>query len=309
VGFKGEDRQNPRMLLASIPSPSRSVIELGPLTIHAYGLMLLLGIVAATVLTGIRWTRLGGDWDLVLRVAMWGVAGGIVGARLYHLLTSWNEVPDEWWGPFAIWKGGLGIWGGIAGGVLAGAWVIRRAGESVYVFMDAVAPGLLLAQAIGRLGNWFNQELFGKPTDLPWALQISQEDRPGAYRAYETFHPTFLYELLWNLIGVAVLIWVGRRFRVKPPGLFALYVAWYTFLRFFEELLRIDPSKHLGPLRLNGWVSIVVFACAVAAFVWSQRRKEEPRLPTSRPRPRPVPEPKRRMAVPKGQKGRVRPRS
>src|SRR5215207_6397976 len=142
--------------------------------------MLLLGIVAATVLCGFRWTRLGGDWDLVLRVAMWGVAGGIVGARLYHLATSWSEVPDESWGPLAIWKGGLGIWGGIAGGVLVGWWVVHRAGESAALFLDACAPALLLAQAIGRWGNWFNQELYGKPTDLPWGLEIDPENRPDS---------------------------------------------------------------------------------------------------------------------------------
>jgi prolipoprotein diacylglyceryl transferase len=289
------------VLLASIPSPSSGVLEVGPLELHAYGLMLLLGIAAATALTGVRWTRLGGDWDLVLRVAMWGVAGGIVGARLYHLATSWSEVPDEWWGPFAIWEGGLGVWGGIAGGVLVGAIPIWRAGESIYLFMDAVAPGLLLAQAIGRLGNYFNQELFGRPTDLPWGLEIDPENRPGEYATAETFHPTFLYELLWNALGVVVLIWIGRRFRIKPPGLFALYVAWYTFLRFFLELLRVDPSKEFGPLRLNAWVSVGVFMCAVIAFVWSQRRDYEPKLPGGgRSAERPVPKPERKMAVPKG---------
>jgi prolipoprotein diacylglyceryl transferase len=273
----------------------------GPFELHAYGFMLLLGIAAATALTGVRWTRLGGDWDLVLRVAMWGVVGGIVGARLYHVVTSWSEVPDEWWGPFAIWEGGLGVWGGIAGGVLAGAIPVWRAGESVYLFMDVAAPGLLLAQAIGRLGNYFNQELYGRPTDLPWALEIDPAERPSEYAGAETFHPIFLYELLWNGLGVLVLIWAGRRFRIKPPGLFALYVAWYTFLRFFLELLRVDPSKEFGPLRLNAWVSIAVFLCAVAAFVWSQRREGEPRLPGGRGREgRPLPAPARKMAVPKG---------
>jgi prolipoprotein diacylglyceryl transferase len=286
---------------ASIPSPSSGVLEVGPLELHAYGLMLLLGIAAATMLTGIRWTRLGGEWDLVLRVAMWGVAGGIVGARLYHLATSWSEVPDEWWGPFAIWEGGLGVWGGIAGGVLAGAIPVWRSGESIYLFMDAVAPGLLLAQAIGRLGNYFNQELFGRPTDLPWGLEIDPENRPAEYATAETFHPAFLYELLWNALGVVVLLWIERRFRIKPPGLFALYVAWYTFLRFFLELVRVDPAKEFGPLRLNAWVSIVVFVLAIAAFVWSQRRDYEPKLPGGgRRAERAPPEPARKMAVPKG---------
>jgi prolipoprotein diacylglyceryl transferase len=290
------------VLQASIPSPSSGVLEIGPLELHAYGLMLLLGIAAAAALTGARWTRLGGDWDLVLRVAMWGVAGGIAGARLYHVVTSWSELPDEWWGPFAIWEGGLGIWGGIAGGVLAGAIPVWRSGESVYLFMDVAAPGLLLAQAIGRLGNYFNQELYGRPTELPWGLEIDPDERPAEYAASETFHPAFLYELLWNALGVLVLIWVGRRFRIKPPGLFALYVAWYTFLRFFLELLRVDPSKEFGPLRLNGWVSIAVFALAIVAFLWSQRRDGEPKLPGGRraAADRAPPQPARKMAVPKG---------
>jgi prolipoprotein diacylglyceryl transferase len=286
-------------VLASIPSPSTGDIEVGPLELHAYGLMLLLGILAAVWLTGIRWTRRGGDWDLVLRVAMWGVAGGIVGARAYHVLTSWSEVPDEWWGPFAVWRGGLGVWGGIAGGVLAGAIVVRRSGNSVFKFMDAVAPGLLLAQAIGRWGNYFNQELFGEPTDLPWGLEIDPARRPAQFADSETFHPTFLYEFGWSLLGVIVLLLVDRRFRIKPPGLFALYVAWYTFGRTFEELIRIDPSHEYLGFRLNFYVSATLFVLAVIWFVWAQRRPVE----GEPPKPRPVPEgPK--MTVPKK---RIRP--
>ena len=283
-------------LLASIPSPSSGDLEIGPLALHAYGVMLLLGIVAATWLTGVRWVRRGGDWDLVYRVAMWGVLGGIVGARLYHVITSWSTVDGEWWEPFAVWQGGLGIWGGIAGGVLAGAIVVRRAGESVLRFMDAVAPGLLLAQAIGRFGNYFNQELFGEPTDLPWALEIDPANRPEGFEQFATFHPTFLYESLWNLLGVAVLLLVDRRLRIKAPGVFALYVAWYTFGRFWEELLRIDPSHEYLGLRLNAYVSIAVFIGAIAAFVWSQRRQERP----ARRRPQAAPEVQRKMAIPKG---------
>ena len=283
-------------LLASIPSPPSGDLEIGPLALHAYGVMLLLGIVAATWLTGVRWVRRGGDWDLVYRVAMWGVLGGIVGARLYHVITSWSTVDGEWWEPFAVWEGGLGIWGGIAGGVLAGAIVVRRAGESVFRFMDAVAPGLLLAQAIGRFGNYFNQELFGKPTDLPWALEIDPANRPEGFEQFATFHPTFLYESLWNLLGVAVLLLVDRRVRIRAPGVFALYVAWYTFGRFWEELLRIDPSHEYLGLRLNAYVAIAVFVAAVAAFVWSQRRTERP----ARRRPQAVPETRGKMAIPKG---------
>ena len=163
-------------MLGSIPSPSSGALDLGPLTLHLYGLTLLVAILACIWLTGKRWTALGGEWDLVTRVAVWGVAFGVIGARIYHDLTSWSEVPDpKWQGVFEIWNGGLGVWGGILGGVIAGAIVVRRSGNSVYRFMDAVAPGLLLAQAIGRWGNYFNQELFGKPTDLPWGLKIDPE--------------------------------------------------------------------------------------------------------------------------------------
>src|SRR5687767_749947 len=224
-----------------------------------YGLMLLAGIAACIFITGRRWVARGGDWDLIFRVAVWGVGAGVVGARLYHLATSWSEVPDEWWGPFAIWEGGLGVWGGIAGGVLVGAVVVKRAGESVLAFMDVVAPGLLLAQAIGRWGNYFNQELFGEPTDLPWGLEIDFANRPEQFAAETTFHPTFLYESLWALLGVFALLLVDRWLRIRPPGLFCLYVAWYTFGRFFMELLRVDEAHEWFGLRLNAWVSIIVF--------------------------------------------------
>ena len=288
-------------LLAYIPSPSSGTIDVGPLTIHMYGLMLLLAIAACVALTGWRWVRWGGDWDLVFRVAVWGVAFGIVGARAYHDLTSWSEVPDEWWGPFAVWEGGLGVWGGILLGCLAGAWIVRRAGQSVRLFMDAVAPGLLLAQGIGRWGNWFNQELFGKPTSLPWGLEISPQNRPAQYADQPTFHPTFLYEFLWDLLGVAILLLVGRRFRIRPPALFALYVSFYCFGRFFEELLRVDPAHEFLGLRLNAWVSIVVFCLASAFFVWWQFLRREPGEPRRRAPERPVPHgPK--MAIPKGRR-------
>jgi phosphatidylglycerol---prolipoprotein diacylglyceryl transferase len=257
-------------LLAYIPSPHSGSVNVGPLVIHMYGLTLLVAIVACIWLTGKRWVAQGGDWDLVMRVAVWGVAFGVVGARAYHDITSWNEVPSpKWKGIFEVWQGGLGIWGGILLGTLVGAIIVRRAGYSIRVFMDCVAPGLLLAQGIGRIGNWWNQELFGKPTTLPWALKIDPAHRPFGYTA-ATYHPTFLYELIWDFVGVGVLIWTGKRFRIKPPGLFALYVSWYTFGRFFEELLRIDPSHHIAGLRLNAWVSILVFCCSSGFFVWWQ---------------------------------------
>jgi prolipoprotein diacylglyceryl transferase len=302
----GPFRQNPcRMrFLFSIPSPHTGT--LGP--IHMYGLMLLLAIAAAIWLTGIRWVRLGGDWDMVFRVAVWGVAFGIVGARLYHDVTSYGKDPAihaHWWGWFAVWKGGLGVWGGIGLGVVAGAVVVRSAGQSIRLFMDAVAPGLLLAQAVGRWGNWWNQELYGKPTSLPWGLKIDPAHRPSdpKYFANATYHPTFLYEFLYNLLGVLLLLWVGKRFRIKPPALFALYVSIYTFGRFFEELLRIDPAYRFAGLRLNAWVSVVGFVLSTGFFVWWQffRRAE----PGDRPRARKSVTPAGpAMAVPKG---RVRP--
>jgi prolipoprotein diacylglyceryl transferase len=280
-------------VFASIPSPSRGTIDLGPLVIHMYGLMLLAGIVACIWITGRRWVAQGGDWDLIFRVAVWGVGFGVVGARLYHDVTSWNQVPDHWWGPFAVWEGGLGVWGGILFGCLAGAVIVRRSGASVTKMMDAVAPGLLVAQGIGRIGNWWNQELFGKPTDLPWALKIDPEHRPAGYFDSPTFHPTFFYELVYDLLAALLLIWIGRRFRIRPPALFALYVSLYCFGRFFEELLRIDPAHEFAALRLNAWVSIVLFACSSLFFVWWQFLRGRRHRPRSDAPKRPT------MAVPK----------
>jgi prolipoprotein diacylglyceryl transferase len=289
------------VLLAFIPSPHTGTVGIGPVTLHMYGLTLLVAILACIWLTGRRWTALGGEWDLVTRVAVWGVGFGVLGARLYHDVTSWNEVPaPKWQGMWEVWKGGLGIWGGILFGALAGAVVIRRAGASVPVFLDVAAPGLLLAQAIGRIGNWWNQELYGKPTKLPWGLEISPDHRLVQYFNNATYHPTFLYELIWDLLGVAVLLWVARRWTIRPPGLFALYVTWYTFGRFFEELLRIDPAHHIAGLRLNAWVSIILFVASVVYFVLHQRGA--PGRGVREPRREPPKGPA--MAIPKGRRVR-----
>jgi phosphatidylglycerol---prolipoprotein diacylglyceryl transferase len=263
-------------LLLSIPSPSSSTIEIGPLSIHFYGLTLLVAIAAAVAITGIRWTRRGGDWDLIFRVAVWGVASGIVGARLYHVITSWNELPDEWWGAFAIWKGGLGVWGGIGLGCLVGAIVAHRSRASVARLADCVAPGLLVAQGIGRFGNWWNQELFGKPTDLPWGLEIDPENRPIDVVDKETFHPTFLYEALWCFAAAGLLLFIERRFkgRIRPGGLFALYVLIYSAGRLWIETLRIDPSHEIGGVRLNVFVAAAAIVLSAAFFVvWQKRWK------------------------------------
>jgi prolipoprotein diacylglyceryl transferase len=258
-------------VLASIPSPGSSTVELGPVSIHFYGLTLLVAIAAAVAISGVRWTRRGGDWDLIFRVAVWGVAFGIVGARLYHVATSWNELPDEWWGPFAIWKGGLGVWGGIGLGFIVGGIVARRSGASLSQLADCAAPALLVAQGIGRFGNWWNQELFGEPTGLPWGLEIAPENRPIEYTESETFHPTFLYEALWCFAAAGVLLLVERRFRLRPGNLFALYVFLYSVGRLWIETLRVDPSHEFGGVRLNVYVAGLAILASAAFFVWWQR--------------------------------------
>ena len=201
-----------------LPSPSHNGFYLGPLFVHAYGLAYVVAVLAAVAITARRWEAVGGDRALVYDVALWGFPAGVIGGRLYFLATSWNEVPPHWWGPFAIWKGGLGIWGGIALGTLAGIWVLRRHRANVALFMDAAAPALLVAQAIGRIGNYFNQELFGKPSTLPWALEISAAHRPLGYAQYATFQPTFLYELIWNLLLASALVWLGHHRRSGHRG-------------------------------------------------------------------------------------------
>ena len=297
-------------LLGYIPSPSTGTFQLGPFTLHMYGVMLLLGIAGCIWLTGRRWVRWGGDWDLVYRVALWGVIGGIVGARLYHDITSWNQDPllgqpggsHPWWGFAAVWDGGLGIWGAIPFGAFAGAWIVRRSGNSIRLFMDAVAPGLLLAQAIGRWGNYWNQELYGKPTNLPWALRIDRAHQFGIFPRYRQspfgyYTPTFLYEFLWDGIGVALLVWLDRRFKLRRPALFALYVVWYTTFRTYEEVLRIDPSNYFLGMRINFWVSLGIWIISAAFFVWWQFLRQPSEVRAREPRAVPTGP---RMAVPKG---------
>jgi prolipoprotein diacylglyceryl transferase len=260
------------VMLAAIPSPPSNGLRIGPLFVHAYGLAYVVAITAAVVIARRRWMAQGGDPSLVDEVAMWGVPAGLIGGRLYFLATSWSEVPDHWWGPLAIWHGGLGIWGGIAGGTIAGLWVLHRRRADISAFLDAAAPALLVAQAIGRVGNYFNQELFGGPTTLPWALEIDPEHRPSGYAQDATFHPTFLYEIVWDLALAGLLVYLGQRHRVRPPGLFALYVAGYSLGRIGEELLRVDPSHHVFGLRLNFFVASLLCVIGIAWFVRSQRR-------------------------------------
>jgi len=256
------------MILASFPSPSSEAIELGPLTLRAYGLAIAFGVLAAVWLAQKRWTAVGGDPDDISKLAMWAVPAGLVGSRIYHVLTDWRF--DEGFAePFKIWEGGLGIPGGIAAGVIMALWVIRREGWDRAKMLDAAAPALPLAQAIGRIGNWFNQELFGGPTDLPWAVEIAPEHRPAEYVDVETFHPTFLYEALWNLGLVLVLIWLGKTQKLRTGALLAVYVVGYLVARLWLETVRVDPATEIGGVRINIWMSIIGI---VVAGGWLLRR-------------------------------------
>jgi prolipoprotein diacylglyceryl transferase len=263
-------------LPASIPSPSQGVWHLGPFPLRGYALCIIAGIVVAVWVAGRRWVARGGRPGLVTDVAVWAVPFGIVGGRLYHVVTSWQPYFAAGGHPLdalKIWQGGLGIWGAIVlGGV--GAWVgCVRQGVRLPPFADAMAPGLALAQAIGRWGNWFNQELFGRPTTLPWGLRIDPAHRPPGYAQYATFHPTFLYESLWCLGAAAVVVWADRRFRLGHGRAFMLYVAVYCVGRSWFELLRIDDANHILGLRVNTWVAGLVLVGAVVAFVWSARTR------------------------------------
>lgn len=272
---------------ASIPSPGFYELELGPLALRMYAVSILTGAVLAMWIGERRYVARGGRPGAIVDVAIWAIPLGIIGARLYHVITDANlyfgaDVPlsESITDAAAIWNGGLGIWGGIAGGAL-GAWIACRRHDLRFpAVADAVAPGLLVAQAVGRLGNWFNQELYGRPTELPWGLEIDQEFRVDPYRfPYDpdiVFHPTFLYEALWNLAGAAALVWIISRWIPFGHGrLLAAYVMIYTAGRVWIEALRIDPVNEFGGLRLNVYTSIVVFVLA-GVYLWLTRHKTEP---------------------------------
>ncbi len=278
-------------LPASIPSPSNAVWQLGPIPVRAYALCILAGILVAIWVGNRRWIARGGTPGVVGDIAVWAVPFGIVGARLYHVATDW----EMYFGPGAdpvdalkIWQGGLGVWGAIAMGALGGWIGAKRRGIPLPPLADALAPGIVLAQAIGRFGNWFNQELFGRPTDLPWGLEIDPEFRPDRYADVETFHPTFLYEALWCVAVALILVWADRRFRMGHGRVFALYVALYTLGRSYIETLRVDPAREVFGLRLNVWTSVVLFAGAVIYIVVSARMRPG-REVLSQPPPEPEP--------------------
>jgi prolipoprotein diacylglyceryl transferase len=254
-------------VVASIPSPSSGAIHLGSFQIRAYGLMIALGVIAAVKFASVRWRQRGGNPEDISAMATWAVPAGLIGARLYHVVTDYQRFRGRWLHAFAIWEGGLGIWGGVALGAAVGWYVARRRGCDATLMLDACAPAIVLAQAIGRWGNWWNQELFGRPTSLPWGLRIDPEHRPEKYLDNATFHPTFLYESLWCLLVIVVVLAVERRYRMKPGGIFAVYVATYTVGRAWIEALRVDDAHHILGLRLNDWVSLAVFIAAEFVIV------------------------------------------
>ncbi|MFD5569386.1 prolipoprotein diacylglyceryl transferase [Streptomyces cadmiisoli] len=261
------------MELAYIPSPSRGVLYLGPVPLRGYAFCIIIGVFVAVWLGNKRWIARGGRSGTVADIAVWAVPFGLVGGRLYHVITDYQLYFSEgrdWVDAFKIWEGGLGIWGAIAFGAV-GAWIgCRRRGIPLPAYADAVAPGIALAQAIGRWGNWFNQELYGRETDLPWAVHITStvDGRVPGY-----YHPTFLYESLW-CIGVALLvIWADRRFKLGHGRAFALYVASYCAGRFWIEYMRVDDAHHILGLRLNNWTALVVFLLAVLYIVLSAKKR------------------------------------
>ncbi len=262
------------MTLATIPSPEQGVWYLGPLPIRGYALCIILGVIVAVWLGERRWVARDGQPGAVGDVAVWAVPFGLVGGRLYHVITDpqyYFAAGEDPITALYIWRGGLGIWGAVALGAVGAYIGCRRRGMKFRAFADAVAPAIVLAQAIGRWGNWFNQELYGKPTTLPWALEIDPAHR-GDLQQYETFHPTFLYESLWNLGAAGLVIWADRRFRLGYGRAFALYVMAYTAGRVWIEYLRVDPVNDIFGVRLNVWTSIVVFLAAAAYFVVSAKR-------------------------------------
>lgn len=268
---------------AAIPSPSSGSIEILGLKLNAYGLMIAIGVVVAVRIAGKRAERVGaGSVEEFSSIALWAVPAGVIGGRVYHVITDYERFRGNWGDAVKLWEGGLGIWGGVTLGVIVGAWRAKKMNLHVPTIVTCAVPGIAVAQAIGRWGNWFNQELFGRPTDLPWALEVSGDIAVKAgYLPGTTFHPTFLYESIGNLVLAAVLVFViERRLKPAPGHLLAWYAAGYTLLRFFVEGLRIDPAKDVGGLRLNQVVSIVVFTASVI-WLLDQRRRSQGAPPAS----------------------------
>ncbi|WP_370289942.1 MULTISPECIES: prolipoprotein diacylglyceryl transferase [Cryobacterium] len=261
----------------SIPSPEWSFFDLGPFRIHAYAICILIGIFLATAMTSRRLTKRGGEPGVVLDIILWAVPLGIVGARIFHVLTHPNDYfydGANLWDVFAVWKGGIAIFGALLGGAVGAYIGTRRAGIRFWSFADALAPGMLLAQAMGRLGNWFNHELFGLPTTLPWGLEISTDNPayPVGLPAGTLFHPTFLYEIVWNLVGVAVILILERKFRLRWGTAFGVYLIWYGAGRSVFESIRVDPSEIFFGLRTNVWAALFAILVGLIIILVQSRR-------------------------------------
>ena len=264
--------------LASIPSPSRNAISLGPLHLRAYGLAIALGVLAGVAIAQRRYAARGGDPNDIAGIATGSVIAGLLGARAYHVLTDYHRFQGHWFDVVKVWQGGLGIPGGLMAGVLVGVFLARRRAMNVPWALDAAAPALPVAQAIGRLGNWFNQELFGRPTTLPWGLRIDPAYRPAGLADVATYHPAFLYEGLWNLSLAAALVAYDRRYpRARPGRLFAFYVGGYGLGRLWIEALRIDAATLIFGVRVNIWMSLATIAGALIwLLLWGRRRPADP---------------------------------
>lgn len=264
------------MISLSIPSPSTGVIYLGPLPLRAYSLFIIIGIFLAIWLGNKRWIARGGKVGQVSDVALFAVPFGIIGGRIYHVATDFEKYFGEGRNPvdaLKIWNGGLGIWGAIFFGGL-GAWIGCRIYKiNLPPFADAIAPGIIFAQAIGRIGNYFNQELFGKPTEVFWGLEISEKNRPQGFEMFSTFHPTFLYELIWSVLIGFALIYIDKIYKLGHGRVFALYVSLYSLGRLIIETFRIDESRILFGLRFNIWTSLVVIVGGIVYFIISNRLK------------------------------------
>ncbi|WP_310529455.1 prolipoprotein diacylglyceryl transferase [Nocardioides sp.] len=268
----------PLITALSIPSPSQGTWDIGPFPLRGYALCIIAGIMVAIWIGERRWVARGGTAGEVSDLAVWAVPFGLVGGRLYHVMTDWQLYFGEGKNPVTalyVWRGGLGIWGAIALGALGVVIGARLRGIRLLPVLDAMAPGVLIAQAMGRWGNWFNQELFGRPTDLPWGLEIDEAHRPSGYLDSATFHPTFLYEVLWCVAAFAVVVWADRRFRLGHGRVLALYVMTYTVGRFWIESLRIDDVQlsDVYGLRFNEWTSLVLFVLAGAYFLWAGKNR------------------------------------
>lgn len=258
-----------------IPSPSQGVWYLGPIPLRAYALAILTGIFLACLWASRRYKARGGDPELIVDLAIWVVPIGIIGARIYHVLSKWQD----YFGPTGdpkeiplIWHGGLAIWGGVIAGTITACLVLRHRQLKIAPVADAIAPTILVGQIFGRLGNYFNQELFGRPTTLPWGLQIDLQHRPLGFEQYATFHPTFLYEMLWNLAAIGALLLIERRFCPRGGMMMGFYLCAYSLGRFWVENLRMDQANQFLGLRINAWTSLLMFILGVALAIWCYRQ-------------------------------------